>query len=116
MTRTKGALRWGGVFSGASAALYFLALVVSGFGADAVALLPAGVLFAVCAAGLLQGRRWVAYIAFIAGFIGLSFAISNIWTTGAVPGWLYLALAVTHALTIIFLFAGLWKTPQVAMD
>lgn len=116
MTRTKGAMRWGGVFAAASAAFHVIALPASGFSADALLLLVAGIVYAGFAYGLLQGWRWLAYIVFVVLFIGTSVAISGIWASGAVPGWLYTSITVANLLCVAALFVALWKSPNRSVE
>ncbi len=115
MSRTKGAMRWGANFAAISAALHLLALVVSAFSTEALLMLPAAIVYAGLAYGLLQGWRWLAYIAFIVFLIGTSFAISGIWTPGDVPGWIHASIAVANGLTAAALFGALWKSPDPAV-
>lgn len=115
MTQSKGALRWGAIFAVISAGLCAIAPFLSGFSVEALLLLPAAIVFAGFAYGLLRGWRWLAYIAFMALFVGAIFAISNIWAPGAVPGWLYASFAVSSLLSVIALFAALWRTPEIVI-
>lgn len=110
MTQTKGAMRWGGIFVAVSAALHAVGLIVSGFGALVMPLLVFGVVFAVLAYGLLQGRRWVAYVAFIVALMGLSFAAGNLWSLGAVPAWVFQGIFAANLLAVLALFGALWRT------
>lgn len=114
MTRTKGAMRWGAVFAAVSSGLCGLGLILSGFGDAGLGLVPYGVVFAAIAYGLMQRMRWVAYLGFLALFVGLIMAVSNVYAIGAVPGWLYAGLAVATLLGVVSLFAALWKSPEIA--
>ena len=113
-TRTKGTIRWAGVFTAASALFHLLGTGLSGFAADGLALLPAGVLYAGLAYGLFRGQRWVAHITFIVLLIGTSFAVSGIWATGGVPSWVYTAIAAANLLAVAALFVTLWRSPKPA--
>lgn len=113
MTKTKGAMRWAANFVGISAGLHVLALFVGGFSAEAVQLLPFAVVYAGFAYGLLQGWRWLAYVAFIVLLIGTSLAIVGIWALGDVPGWIYASIVAANLLSVVVLFAALWKAPEV---
>ena len=108
MTRTKGPMRWAGVFAAASALLHVVALV---FGGNAMTLLIYAVLYAALAFGLLRGMRWVGYIAFIVLFIGVSIALGGLWSTGPVPGWLFAAIAGFNLAAVLSLFVSLWRSP-----
>ncbi len=114
MTKTKGAMRWAANFVALSAGLYVLALFISRFSAEAVQLLPVAVIYAGFAYGLLRGWRWLAYIAFVVLLIGTSFAVSNIWALGDVPGWIYAGIACANLLAVAALFGALWRTPEAA--
>jgi len=78
-----------------------------------VQMLTAAVLYAAFSFGLINGMRWVGYIAFIVVFIGLSVAIAGIWSTGPIPGWVFAAITAANVLTILCLFVALWRpAPQ----
>lgn len=113
MTRAKGSLRWSANFVALSAGLHILALIVGGFSAEALRLLPFGIVYAGFAYGLLQGWRWLAYIVFVILLIGTSLSVSQIWAFGDVPGWLYSGIAVANLLSIVALFGALWQSPNV---
>ena len=113
MTKTTGLLRWGANFTALSAGLHVLAPIISGFSGDAVPLLIAGVVYAAFAYGLYQGRRWLAYVVFLVLLMGTSVAVSGIWASGDVPGWLFGGIAVANLLAVAALFGALWKSaPQ----
>lgn len=112
MTRTTGAMRWSANFVGISAGLHVLALIVSGFSAEALQMLPFAILYAGLAYGLLQGWRWLAYITFIILLIGTSLAIPGIWALGDVPGWTYAGIVFANLLSVTALFVALWKAPE----
>ncbi|MCO4846585.1 MAG: hypothetical protein KC448_01270 [Yoonia sp.] len=116
MTQSKNALRWGANFTALSAGLHILAFVVGGFRADALQLLPIGIVYAGFAYGLFQGWRLMAYIVFIVILIGTIMAVSRIWALGDVPGWLYAGIALANLLSAASLFAAIWKTPQALHD
>jgi len=113
MTRTKGPMRWAGVFLLLSAALHILALVVSGF-AGAPQLLIATVLYAALGFGVLNGMRWVAYIAFIIVFIGLSVAISGMWAADPMTGRAFTMIAAADVAALVCLFVALWRPAPTA--
>ncbi len=112
MTKTKGAMRWAANFVALSAGLHVLAVIIGGFGAAAGPLLAVAVIYAGFAYGLLRGWRWLAYIAFVVLLIGTSFAVSNIWALGDVPGWIYAGIACTNLLAVVALFGALWQSPE----
>lgn len=114
MTRVTGAMRWGANFVAVSAGLHILAIAFGGASGEALQLAVVGVVYAGFTYGLLQGWRWLAYVVFIVLLIGTSFAVSQIWAFGDVPGWLYAGIAVANLLAIAALFGALWKAPQVA--
>ncbi len=92
-----------------SALLHFVALVLSGFSGIGLTLGVAGLIYVVFAYGLAKGLRWLAYVAFVVVFIGLSAALSNIYASGPVPGWVFAAIAVADLLAVIVLFIALWR-------
>jgi uncharacterized membrane protein (DUF2068 family) len=112
MTKTKGAMRWAANFTALSAGLHVLAVIMGGFGAAAGPLLAVGVIYGGFAYGLLRGWRWLAYIAFVVLLIGTSFAVSNIWALGDVPGWIYAGIACANLLAVLALFGALWRSPE----
>lgn len=114
MAKAKGAMRWAANFVGLSAFLHLLALVVGGFSAEALQLLPFAIIYGGFAYGLLQGWRWLAYIAFITLLLGTSLAIVGIWALGDVPGWLYAGIAVANLLSVTALLIALWNAPKAA--
>jgi len=114
MTRTKGAMRWAGVFTAASALFHIVGTVISGFAAEGIQLLVAGVLYAGFAYGLFQGRRWVAYLTFVTLLIGTSVAVGGIWASGPIPGWIYSSIATANLLAVAALFVTLWRAPATA--
>lgn len=111
MTRSKGPLRWAGVFAAISAIFHMVALVVGGF-TDASQMVIFAVIYAAFAFGLMNGKRWVGYVAFITVFIGLSVAISGLWSTGPIPGWVFGAIVAANTATLLCLFVALWRPAQ----
>lgn len=109
MAKAKGLLRWGANFTVLSVGLHILGLGLSGFGAQAVPLAIIGLIFAALAYGLMQGLRWLGYVTFIALLIGTIAAVSNIWSVGAVPGWVYISIAAANLAGVCALFLALWK-------
>jgi hypothetical protein len=112
MVQSRNALRWAANFVALSAGLHILAALISGFSSETMRLLPVVVVFAGFAFGLLQGWRWLAYIVFIVLLIEASFAISNFWANGDVPGWVYVGIAVANFASVVALFAELWMAPN----
>ena len=109
MPLTKGPLRWGANFVALSGVLHIAAPVLSGFSSFGLGLAGLGVVYLAMAYGLFQNMRWVGYIAFLVMFIGLSAALSNIWSAGPVPGWLFIAIAVANIGAVVTLFIALWR-------
>ena len=105
-------MRWGAVFATTSAGLCLLGLILSGFSGAGLGLVPYGIVFLAIAYGLMQRMRWIAYLGFLALFVGLIMAVSNLYTIGAVPGWLYAGLAVTNLLGVLSLFGALWTSAE----
>jgi hypothetical protein len=114
MTHSKGAMWWAAIFVALSAALHTIALPLSGFSAEALRLLPFGLVYAGFAYGLMQAWRWLAYIVFIVLLIGISLAIGSVWSFGDVPSWIYITIAIANLASVMALFVALWRAPQPA--
>ena len=95
-----------------AAALYLFAFIPASFDGSAFSLIPYGILFAVIAAGLGLGWRWLGYVAFFATFIAGIAALGGVWASSPVPGWIYVALIVVHWLAAAMLFLALWSRPE----
>lgn len=107
----KGTQRWGAILLGLSAILYLVAAVIGGLN---LAYLGTALIFALVAAGLLQGRRWFAHLAFLFALIAISFAVTGIWAHGGPPGWIFAGIATANLLAAVALFMTLWKSPAAA--
>lgn len=103
--------RFAAAFAGLSGVLHLLAPVLSGFASEAWIVVPFGVIYLILAYGLFMGWRWLAWLAFFWSFAGIAGAISQMWTPGAVPAWLFQAIFVANALMVVGLFGGLWRAP-----
>jgi hypothetical protein len=114
MMDAKGPFRIGALFVGLSGIVHILALFVSGFDADALILIPAGVLYIGFAYGLLRGHRWLAYLVFLVMMVGSLIALSAAWSTPGVPTWIYLSIVALDWLAVLALFGALWRKPATA--
>ena len=97
-----------------SAVLHLFAFVLGGFTSDALMLIPFGILYILCAAGLARGWRWLAYITFFLVSIFGIVAFAQIWGDSAVPRWWYMAIVAADWVCAAALFAGLWSKPAPA--
>ena len=110
MIDARGPYRLGALFVGISAIFHLVAPVFAGFGEEGTALFVVGLIYLAVAYGLMQGFRWLAYLAFIMLMVGSIFAITNIWSLSPVPGWISSAIVITDWLAVLSLFAALWKS------
>ncbi len=111
MTRTKGPMRWAGIFVALSAVFHIVALIAGGVSSGAQ-ILTAAILYGVFAYGLINGIRWVAYAAFIVVFLGLSIAVAGVWSSGPIPGWVFGAISIANLATVACLFIALWRSAE----
>lgn len=115
MFENSGPYRTGALFVFISALLHIFAFVVGSVTADALMLVPIGIVYLLIAWGLTRGFRWLAYITFFVMCIGGIFAMSQLWTPSPVPGWWTIAIIVADWLAAAALFASLWRTtPNLA--
>lgn len=116
MFNTSKSLGFAALFIFVSAALHILAPVAGGLTSEALSLVPAGIVLALLALGLLRGMRWLAWLAFFvmlgAGIVALGYAAAVTW----VPTWWYVAIVAADWLAAAMLLAHLWwpKPPEVA--
>lgn len=92
--------------------LHLVAYVLGGFGYGALGLAPAGLVFLAMGLGLSQGRRWLAYLAFIAVGLAMSFVIRDVFVTPSVPSWCFMGIIAVDAAVIVALFVHLWRSPK----
>ena len=105
--------RFAATFAGLSGVLHVAAPVLSGFASEAWIVVPFGVIYLILAYGLTMGWRWLAWLAFFWSFAGIAGAISQIWSIGGVPAWLFQAILAVNVLLVMGLFARLWRAPPV---
>jgi hypothetical protein len=103
--------RFAAAFAALSGVLHIAAPVVSGFASEAWLVVPFGVIYLILAYGLFMGWRWLAWLAFFWSFAGVAGAISQIWTQGVLPGWLFQAILAANVLAVLGLFVALWRAP-----
>ena len=90
-----------------SALMHLIVPVLSGFAPGTAILLVFAALYVVVAGGLLQKRRWLAWLTFLWMIVGMSAAIA-----GAINGpvaWAYAIMAVANIATFLLLFLALWR-------
>jgi hypothetical protein len=114
MNMIQGPFRWANIFLLISAMLHFVGAVLGGFGSDALALIPFGIVYAVLALGLARGWRWLGYVSFFALMIGVMLALDLVWAVGSVPGWIFVVIIVANILGALALFVALWQHPPEA--
>ena len=104
------------LFLSVSAVLHLFAFVVGGLQAEALQLIPIGVLYLLLVIALSRGMRWLAYVVFIGIAVAGIFAMTRIWSPGDVPGWWYGAIVAANFLCAASLFVGLWRAPAAMPD
>ena len=112
-----GAYRFGAALIALSGGLHVLAPSVSGLSGAGWALVPFGAAYLAVAWGLLQGWRWLAYLAFLAfGVLG-AVALSRVWSVSDVPGWWFAIIACANWGAALALLPPLWraKTSSVSI-
>lgn len=109
MSVLTGPYRFGAALIAVSAALHVFAFLVGGFSADALRLIPVGLIYALLAYGLTRGWRWLAYVAFIAMMVGGTLALGSLWTPSPVPQAWTIAIIGADWLAALALFVSLWR-------
>ncbi|WP_420860539.1 hypothetical protein [Algirhabdus cladophorae] len=113
LNRTQRLFLTAGVLMLINAGLHILAPLVSGFGSDALMLIPVGVLYGLFGWGLMRGWRWLAYIVFLICLIGGVYAYM-IASATSVPAWWMGLIVAADVLVIVTLFLLLWRRPTPA--
>ncbi len=112
MTDVKGPFRAGALFVAVSAVLHLIAPLVAGLQGMAPMLAVVGLVYLAVTWGLLQGWRWLAWVAFFVLMAGSIVALSNVWAGGPVPGWLWAGIVAADWAAVAGLFVALWRSPQ----
>ena len=97
------------IFMLLAGALYFLALVLTGFTFEGLSLIPFGITF--LALGYLLSRkfRWLAWITFFVALFGGIVAIGAAMGMPDVLAWLYGFIAIVDWVAALMLFGFLWR-------
>ena len=109
MAFLNGPYRFAALFILISAALHIFAFIVGGFSAQALGLIPIGLVYVAIAFGLSRGWRWLAYIAFLVMMIGGTAAMGQLWAVSPVPQWWTIAITTANWLAAAALFVALWR-------
>lgn len=89
--------------------LHILVFVLSGFTYGGMGLSPVGVLFLLLGFGLLQNRRWLAWLVYLGVGIGVSYAIRGVFVPSVVPSWYFGLIVLVDIAAIVTLFVALWR-------
>lgn len=95
------------------ALLYLVAIVLGGISTLTLVVTAAGLVYLAMVTGLNRGKRWVAWVAFFTTGLGVSFALSQLWTVGGLPAWWSMVALGLNGLAVIGLFAALWRAKPV---
>lgn len=112
MTDPRSPYRAGAFFIGLSAALHFVTLVF-GLSAPVPMMQAVGVFYLLVMIGLMQGWRWLAYLAFFMLAIGGIAALGWSFGTSRVPGGVFFAIFIVDFLAVAGLFVALWRPAEV---
>ena len=116
MANQNGPFRTASTLTFVSAVLYLIAAAFVGWTGTALILALFGGILALVAMGLARGWRWLGHSAFLLSAGAGIVAMANIWSDGGVPGWLYAAIALSHGLGALILFAALWRAAPAAIS
>lgn len=112
MIDVKGPFRVGAFLVGISGLLHILAVIIGAFSAEAILLVPVGLLYLAFCYGLLRGWRWLAHVVFIVMLIGIVAALSSAFGPSSIPGWWWLSIVLVDFCAAVALFGALWRAPQ----
>lgn len=102
-------MREAGFFMLLSAAMHLVAVVLSGFAADAMAMLWPALIYVALFAGLARGWMLAAWLSFLAMLLGISGAVAALFDPGGTPLWVFWTIAGADTLAAILLFGAIWK-------
>ena len=94
----------------ASAVLHLVVIAVAG-GGYLIQMLTGAIVWAVIAAGLAQGWRWLGYVAFVLTLAGGIVAMANGMPNFGLTRAGFLGVTILDWLTAASLFAALWRDP-----
>lgn len=102
-------MRYAGYSLIALAALYLLAVLLSGFAVQGLYLLWYAVLFLLLGLGVTRGADWVSWIAFFAIFVGAAVTVSELSAISPVPAWALAVILLTKLGVAMLLFGIIWR-------
>ena len=102
-----GTLKLAGLFAFISAAIHIV-LAVLGLAPDLMQFLIAGALWLLVGLGLWRGIRWIAYIGFLYGLIGVIAALSGLGLSSQTDMGLW-GIVTTDAMVTLTLFIHIWR-------
>ena len=114
MTDPRSPYRTGALLVLLSAAFHLIAPLISLGARDGLMLLPVGIVYVAFAWGLMRGWRWLAYVTFLIMLIGISAAMTGIWSISPVPSWIYIGIALANICAALALFVALWRPSPTA--
>lgn len=104
----KSALATAGRFLLLSALLHLAAPIPAGFAADALALIPIGIVYALLGFGLIRGLGWLGCVTFVLLTVAMLAAYATMGGSSVPEWWTWLILAADFA-AWIFLFGHIWS-------
>ncbi|KNG93381.1 hypothetical protein [Pseudaestuariivita atlantica] len=106
MTDMRGPYAPAALFIALSGVLHLVALPFGAWEAFGLIFVAIAVFYAALAWGLVQGWRWVAWLAFFCMLIGGIGAFSE--TFARIPAWPHWAILLADASAAVLLFRALW--------
>lgn len=116
MSLLTGPYRFGAALITVSATLHVFAFLAGGLSADALRLIPVGLVYALLAYALTRRWRWLAHVAFVAMMIGGTVALGSLWAPSPVPQWWTIAIIAADWLAALALFVALWRPAPPSAD
>ncbi len=86
------------------------------FGPEAAIMVSFGSIFLLVALLLMSGRRWLAYLAFLAALVCSVAAYLASGSTAQLTEWTFLGISVFSGLSALFLFMILWRKKRIKTD
>lgn len=114
MIDVNGPYRIGAIFFLVSAVLHILAFLAGGFTAEALRLIPIGIVYVGIAYLLFSGSRLMAYIAFVVALVGGIIALFFSFNVIGIPGWWWNLITIADWIAAGGLFMALWRSSTAA--
>lgn len=86
------------------------------FGPEAAIMVSIGSIFLLVSLLLMSGRRWLAYVAFLAALIC---SVASYLASGSpvqLTAWTFLGISGFSGLSALFLFVILWRKKRIKAD